>query len=373
MILKQQIHTLNETIADLQHKLNKETEINYRFSKERYEESERYKAQSAEARAYLENLRSDLEKVKRDNSAATGTAAELQSKNTELVKQLEQIHNEYNIYYTNNNKEIQSLRAQLETSNTTAEQLRKEFDHNHNQDLDSLRRQLAGKDEIINLTQKEANERENQYKISNADLRKKENDLNKELNSWKKANADNVKLAEKLAEKNKQLNAHITELEKQLRKEPSPIQTGIQIDTRENIEIDITDDEMQLSGLHEFVSIPLREKIPLFSGYLASDVDIHEWFSDAERIAKGAYWTNDQKKRYFSERFIKLAQAYQEELEAHHSFRHANYEDWKKLVIAEFEDPNRKEKFKIDLQNISQNDCERVSQNPNVSFAKLTE
>lgn len=184
--------------------------------------------------------------------------------------------------------------------------------------------------------------------------------LVKDLAEWKTANRDNVLKADKYYEQNKELERQVEQLLTSKTEQITVLTKDNRERAIESIETDLEDGEMQFNSLHEYVSIPLREKIPLFSGYLASDTDIHEWFSDAERIAKGANWTDDQKKRYFSERFIKLAQAFQEKLDSNADYNNLEYVDWKKIVISEFEDPNRKEKFKIELQNIKQNEKERV-------------
>ncbi|EFX77771.1 hypothetical protein DAPPUDRAFT_105681 [Daphnia pulex] len=71
---------------------------------------------------------------------------------------------------------------------------------------------------------------------------------------------------------------------------------------------------MAVSELRELVSIPLREKIPHFSGYL-DDTSVTDWFKQAERIAKGGNWSKEQMKRHFSERYTKLALSFQEYLD----------------------------------------------------------
>ena len=117
---------------------------------------------------------------------------------------------------------------------------------------------------------------------------------------------------------------------------------------------------MATSDLSELVAIPLREKIPHFSGYLGEQ-RVQDWLTVAERIAKGANWTKDQMKRYFCERFNNLAHSFQEKLEAVGSpRRNLGYDDWKKVIIEEFKDPAESETFKAELNLAKQRDEERV-------------
>ena len=110
----------------------------------------------------------------------------------------------------------------------------------------------------------------------------------------------------------------------------------------------------------ELVAIPLREKIPQFSGYLGEQ-RVQDWFKNAERIARGGNWTKDQMKRYFIERFNNLAQTFQDKLdEVGSANRNLGYDDWKKLIINEFKDPAEAEMFKAELKRVRQQEKERV-------------
>ncbi|KZS08393.1 Uncharacterized protein APZ42_027677 [Daphnia magna] len=110
----------------------------------------------------------------------------------------------------------------------------------------------------------------------------------------------------------------------------------------------------------ELVSIPLREKIPHFSGYLG-DISVQDWFHEAERIAKGANWSREQMKRYFSERFTKLALSFQEEIDdPNYPDPVVSYQEWKELIIQEFKDPTENQYFKNELNEIKQKTNERV-------------
>ncbi len=92
---------------------------------------------------------------------------------------------------------------------------------------------------------------------------------------------------------------------------------------------------MATSELSELVSLPLREKIPHFSGYLG-DISVTDWFKQAERVAKGGTWPKEQMKRYFSERFTKLALSFQEHLDDPENPEPVTeYNKWKDLIIEE--------------------------------------
>ncbi|EFX62501.1 hypothetical protein DAPPUDRAFT_120170 [Daphnia pulex] len=117
---------------------------------------------------------------------------------------------------------------------------------------------------------------------------------------------------------------------------------------------------MAVSELSELVSIPLREKIPHFSGYLG-DISVTDWFKQAERIAKGGNWSKEQMKRYFSERFTKLALSFQEHLDDPENPEPiSDYNEWKDLIIEEFKDPSENQIFKNELAEIKQKTNERV-------------
>jgi hypothetical protein len=111
---------------------------------------------------------------------------------------------------------------------------------------------------------------------------------------------------------------------------------------------------MATSELSELVSIHLREKIPHFSGYLG-DVSVTDWFKQAERVAKGGNWSKEQMKRYFPERFTKLALSFQERLDdPDNPDTPSSYEDWKEIIIQEFKDPSENQYFKNELAEIKQ-------------------
>jgi hypothetical protein len=117
---------------------------------------------------------------------------------------------------------------------------------------------------------------------------------------------------------------------------------------------------MATSELSELVSIPLREKIPHFSGYLG-DISVTDWFKQAERVAKGGNWSKEQMKRYFSERFTKLALSFQEHLDDPENPEPiSDYNEWKDLIIEEFKDPSENQIFKNELAEIKQKTNERV-------------
>ena len=117
---------------------------------------------------------------------------------------------------------------------------------------------------------------------------------------------------------------------------------------------------MATSELSELVSIPLREKIPHFSGYLG-DISVTDWFKQAERVAKGGNWSKEQMKRYFSERFTKLALSFQEHLDDPENPEPVTeYNEWKDLIIEEFKDPSENQIFKNELSEIKQKVHERV-------------
>jgi hypothetical protein len=117
---------------------------------------------------------------------------------------------------------------------------------------------------------------------------------------------------------------------------------------------------MAVSELSELVSIPLREKIPHFSGHL-DDTSVTDWFRQAERIAKGGNWSKEQMKRYFSERFTKLALSFQEHLDDPENLVPiSDYNTWKDLIIEEFKDPFENQIFKNELAEIKQKTNERV-------------
>jgi hypothetical protein len=148
-----------------------------------------------------------------------------------------------------------------------------------------------------------------------------------ELNSLRKQNADNLKLIS---------------------------------DLRATPTVGAAGSSVMASDLSELVAIPLREKIPHFSGYLGEQ-RVQDWFVIAERVAKGANWTKEQMKRYFCERFNNLAHAFQEKLDETSSpHRNLGYDDWKKLIIKEFKDPSEAEAFKTELSITKQRDQERV-------------
>ena len=156
-----------------------------------------------------------------------------------------------------------------------------------------------------------------------------------------------VEEADKLRDTIKQLNITLSTLNQPVNNPPSVIQ--------------YTSSRMaSASDLSELVSIPLREKIPYFSGYLG-DISVVEWFKKAERIAKGGNWTKEQMKRYFAERFCKLALSFQEELDdPSNPNPTTSYEEWKKLIIEEFRDPSENQYFKNELSEIKQKTNERV-------------
>jgi hypothetical protein len=117
---------------------------------------------------------------------------------------------------------------------------------------------------------------------------------------------------------------------------------------------------MATSELSELVSIPLQEKIPHFTGYL-NDISVTDWFKQAERVAKSGNWSKEQMKRYFSERFTKLALSFQEHLDDPDNPEPiTNYNEWKDLIIEEFKYPSENQIFKNELSEIKQKTNERV-------------
>ena len=157
---------------------------------------------------------------------------------------------------------------------------------------------------------------------------------------------------QKLRQENTDLKITINNLKAQI-----PVTSN----TSNTISTSNTNNTMATAGdLSELVAIPLREKIPQFSGYLGEQ-RVQDWFKAAERVAKGGNWTKDQMKRYFIERFNNLAQTFQEKLDdATSTRRNLSYDDWKKVIIEEFKDPSEAETFKAELRSVRQQERERV-------------
>ncbi len=235
--------------------------------------------------------------------------AELQTKTQELNlarDNLQALQNQSSISDNQQATLIATLRDELRTAKDShARNLT-----SHADTVNNLRGQIQDKDTEITRLRNLANQ---------VDLL--------ELNSLRKQNADNLKLIS------------------DLRATPASSAAGSSV---------------MASDLSELVAIPLREKIPHFSGYLGEQ-RVQDWFVIAERVAKGANWTKEQMKRYFCERFNNLAHAFQEKLdEASSPHKNLGYDDWKKLIIKEFKDPSEAEAFKAELSIAKQRDQERV-------------
>jgi hypothetical protein len=118
--------------------------------------------------------------------------------------------------------------------------------------------------------------------------------------------------------------------------------------------------KIKMNDLKELVAIPLREKIPHFSGRL-DGILIIDWFKQAERVAKGGNWSKEQMKRYFPERFLESALSFQENLDDPDNPESVTeYNEWKDLIIKEFKDPSENQISKNELSEIKQKANERV-------------
>jgi hypothetical protein len=66
-------------------------------------------------------------------------------------------------------------------------------------------------------------------------------------------------------------------------------------------------------------------------------IRVQDWFTEAESITTSCNWTKGQMKRNFSQRFKHLSFAFQKDLDR--SQQNLSYEEWKDIIIKEFEDP----------------------------------
>ena len=68
--------------------------------------------------------------------------------------------------------------------------------------------------------------------------------------------------------------------------------------------------------MHNFAAQRKLESMPIFSGDSNCTLVIDEWFEIAERVARLAGWTDEQKIIYFQEKITKLAEHFNDSLDA---------------------------------------------------------
>lgn len=191
-----------------------------------------------------------------------------------------------------------------------------------------------------------------EYKAGHEQLVQKLDSKNSEL-------AQLVEDVNNYKKQNDFLTKNIDEKDSELKKLVTQIQSQ---------EFELNDIHKRISGnetmsfpdnFGEMLSLPIRERIPRFSGCL-DDLRVEDWFAEAERTAKSVGWSKEQMKRYFAERFTHVAHSVDEVISNNPAHKNASYDDWKNLIIQEFKDPLEDEVFIMELSNIRQKDRERV-------------
>ena len=99
------------------------------------------------------------------------------------------------------------------------------------------------------------------------------------------------------------------------------------------------------------------ENIPIFSGESNCPLVIEEWFKIAERTARLAGWTDQQKLLFFQEKLTKSAANFNDSLTAN---QRAAYDAWKALMINGLHDNTTKAIKKGELKDLKQEPGERV-------------
>ena len=110
-------------------------------------------------------------------------------------------------------------------------------------------------------------------------------------------------------------------------------------------------------GMNNLNAVTIKREIPEFTGELDDGVTIDEWLKIANRVAQTAGWTNDQKLRYFQDRFTKSAANFNETLTAQQT---DTFDHWVTAVTNGFQDSTFKALRKAQLKHLKQKHNERI-------------
>ena len=111
-----------------------------------------------------------------------------------------------------------------------------------------------------------------------------------------------------------------------------------------------------VTGLSTWNAQVIKQTIPTFSGNLG-DQSVEDWFETAEQIAQSAGWTNAQRLALFPQRFQKPAIDHFASLRDNQK---DTYENFKTHFSALFQDEASRQRLKTKLENLKQNENERV-------------
>lgn len=70
------------------------------------------------------------------------------------------------------------------------------------------------------------------------------------------------------------------------------------------------------AGMINLAAVNYRKDIPEFSGDLDDNTTFEEWLKKANRVAREAMWTDDQKLQFFQTKLIRAAASYNGSLRA---------------------------------------------------------
>lgn len=112
-----------------------------------------------------------------------------------------------------------------------------------------------------------------------------------------------------------------------------------------------------VDNLRDMGANSAKQQIPLFSGKLG-DQTVHEWLEKADRIAIAEGWDEPRKLRYYQQRLIKPASAFNDTIPE--ETRTTNFPAWRTAFITGFADETTKNRWKHDLENLKQDPNERV-------------
>jgi hypothetical protein len=112
-----------------------------------------------------------------------------------------------------------------------------------------------------------------------------------------------------------------------------------------------------VTGMRNLAAQRKLEGLPTFSGDSNCPLVIDEWFKIAERVARLAGWTDEQKLSYFQEKLTKSAANFNDSLT---DVQRQTYAVWKPLVLLGLSDDTIKAVKKCELKKLQQDPTEHV-------------